>query len=120
MKKKRIFKRIKEHGSASASNVPQSIKISLFSYIDNEKPESLKKVQNTMMQIHQNKNHSISCRSQDLLQLRKMKGLIMMNDLNFSKFISMITKELKYNDQQDMIVYECIDMTTMHIENELK
>ena len=44
----------------------------------------------------------------------------MMNDLNFSKFISMIMKELKYNDQQDMIVYERIGVATMHIENELK
>ena len=120
MKKKKISRRVEEHNSASASNVPQSIKISLPSYTDNEKPESLKKVQNTMMQVHQDKNHSISCRSQDLLQLRKMKGLIMMNDLNFSKFILMITKKLKYNNQQDMIVYECVDMTTMHIENELK
>jgi len=120
MKKKRISRRIEEHGSASASNVPQSTEISLFSYINDEKSESLKKVQNTMMQVHQDKNHSISCRPQDLLQLRKMKDLIMMNDLNFSKFISMITKKLKYNNQQDMIVYECVDMTTMHIENELK
>jgi len=44
----------------------------------------------------------------------------MMNNLNFSKFILMIMKKVKYNDQQDMIVYECVDMTTMHIENELK
>jgi len=49
-----------------------------------------------------------------------MKGLIMVNDLNFSKFISMITKELKYNNQQDMIVYERVGVATMHIENELK
>ena len=49
-----------------------------------------------------------------------MKGVIMMNDLNFSKFILMITKELKYNNQQDIIVYECVDVATMHIENELK
>jgi len=119
-KKKRIFKRIEEHDSASASNVPQSTEISLLSYTDDKKPEPLKKVQNTMIQVHWNKNHSISCRSQDLLQLRKMKDLIMMNDLNFSKFILMIIKELKYNNQQDMIVYECVDVTTMHIENELK
>jgi hypothetical protein len=118
--RKEISRRVEEHSSASASNVPQSTEISLSSYIDDKKPESLKKVQNTMMQVHQDKNHSISCRSQDLLQLRKMKGLIMMNDLNFSKFILMITKKLKYNNQQDMIVYECVDMTTMHIENELK
>jgi len=120
MKKKRISRRVEEHGSAPASNVPQSTEISLSSYIDDKKSEPLKKVQNTMMQVHQDKNHSISCRSQDLLQLRKMKDLIMMNDLNFSKFILMITKELKYNNQQDMIVYECVGMTTMHIENELK
>ncbi len=119
-KKKRIFRRVEEHGSASASNVSQSIETSLFSYTDDKKPEPLKKVQNIMMQVHWDKNHSISCRSQDLLQSEKMKGLIMMNDLNFSKFISMITKKLKYNDQQDIIVYECVDMTTMHIENELK
>jgi len=120
MKKKRISRRVEEHGSAPASNVPQSTEISLPSYIDDKKSEPLKKVQNTMMQVHQDKNHSISCRSQDLLQLRKMKDLIMMNDLNFSKFILMITKELKYNNQQDMIVYERVGMTTMHIENELK
>jgi len=120
MKKKRISRRVEEHDSAPASNVPQSTEISLLFYTDDKKSEPLKKVQNTMMQVHWNKNHSISCRSQDLLQLRKMKGLIMMNDLNFSKFILMITKKLKYNNQQDMIVYERVDMTTMHIENELK
>jgi len=120
MKKKKISRRVEEHNSASASNVPQSIKISLPSYIDNKKPEPLKKVQNIMMQVHWDKNHSISCRSQDLLQLRKMKGLIMMNDLNFNKFILMITKKLKYNNQQDIIVYECVNVATMHIENELK
>ncbi len=43
-----------------------------------------------------------------------------MNDLNFSRFISMIMKKLKYNNQQDMIVYEHIGMTTMHIANKLK
>ncbi len=32
----------------------------------------------------------------------------------------MIMKELKYNDQWDMIVYERISMTTMHIANKLK
>jgi len=52
MKKKRIFKRIEEHSSAPASNVSQSIKISLPSYIDDKKPESLKAVQNTMIQVH--------------------------------------------------------------------
>jgi len=119
-KKKRISKRVEEHDSASASNVSQSTEISLSFYTDDEKSESLKKVQNTMMQVHQNKNHSISCRSQDLLQSGKIEGLIMMNDLNFSKFILMIMKKLKYNNQQDMIVYERIDVTTMHIENELK
>ena len=119
-KKKRIFRRVEEHNSASASNVPQSTEISLSSYTDDEKSEPLKEVQNTMMQVHWDKNHSISCRSQDLLQLRKMKGLIMMNDLNFSKFILMVMKKLKYNNQQDMIVYERVGMATMHIENELK
>ncbi len=44
----------------------------------------------------------------------------MMNDLNFSRFISIITKELKYNNQQDMIVYEHIGVATMHIANKLK
>jgi len=73
-----------------------------------------------MIQVHQDQNHNISCRLQDLLQLRKMKGVIMMNDLNFSRFISMIMKKLKYNDQQDMIVYERVGMTTMHIANKLK
>jgi len=52
MKKKRIFKRVEEHSSASASNVPQSTEISLFSYIDDKKSEPLKKVQNIMMQVH--------------------------------------------------------------------
>jgi len=32
----------------------------------------------------------------------------------------MIMKKLKYNNQQDMIVYERIGVTTMHIANELK
>jgi len=29
-------------------------------------------------------------------------------------------KKLKYNDQQNIIVYECVDVTTMHIANKLK
>ncbi len=98
----------------------QSFNTSLFSYIDDEKSESLKRVQNIMIQVYQDKNHSTSCRSQDLLLLKKIKDLIMINDLNFSKFILMIMKKLKYNDQQDMIVYECVDVTTMHIANKLK
>jgi len=52
MKKKRISRRVEEHDSAPASNVLQSIKISLSSYTDDEKSEPLKKVQNTMMQVH--------------------------------------------------------------------
>jgi len=52
MKKKKISRRVEEHNSASASNVPQSIKISLPSYIDNKKPEPLKEVQNIMMQVY--------------------------------------------------------------------
>jgi len=119
-KKKRISRRIKEHGSAPASNVPQLTEISLPSYINDKKPEPLKAVQNTMIQVHRDQNHSISCRSQDLLQLRKMKGVIMMNDLNFSRFILMITKKLKYNNWWDMIVYERIGVATMHIANKLE
>jgi len=52
MKKKRISRRVEEHSSASASNVSQSTEISLPSYTDDEKSEPLKKVQNTMMQVH--------------------------------------------------------------------
>jgi len=51
-KKKRIFKRVEEHNPASASNVSQSTEISLLSYINDKKSEPLKKVQNTMMQVH--------------------------------------------------------------------
>ncbi len=51
---------------------------------------------------------------------KKIEDLIIINDLNFSKFILMITKKLKYNNWQDMIVYERIGMTTMHIANKLK
>jgi len=32
----------------------------------------------------------------------------------------MITKKLKYNNQQNIIEYECVDITTMHIANKLK
>jgi hypothetical protein len=51
-KKKRISRRVEEHSSAPASNVPQSTEISLSSYTDDEKPEPLKAVQNTMIQVH--------------------------------------------------------------------
>ncbi len=119
-KKKRISRRVEEHGPAPASNVPQSTEISLSFYTDDKKSEPLKAVQNTMIQVHWDQNHSTSCRSQDLLQSGKMKGMIMMNDLNFSRFISMIMKELKYNNWQDMIVYERIGVATMHIANKLK
>jgi len=120
IKEKQIFRRVEDHDLVSAFNVLQSFDTSFFSYIDDKKSKSLKTVQNIMIQIYQNKNHSTSCRSQDLLLLRKIEDLIMMNDLNFSKFISMIMKKLKYNDQQDIIVYKCVNMTTMYIANKLK
>jgi len=100
--------------------VLQLFDTSLLFYINNEKSESLKTVQNIMIQIHQNKNHSINCRSQNLLLLEKIEDLMMINDLNFSKFILMIMKKLKYNDQQNIIVYEHLSVTTMHIANKLK
>ena len=93
IKEKQISKRIEDHSSASAFNVLQLSDINLFSYTDNEKSESLKTVQNIIIQVHQDKNHSTSCKSQDLLLSEKIEDLIMMNDLDFSKFILMITKK---------------------------
>jgi len=120
IKEKWIFRRVKDHDSALVFNVLQSFNTSLFFYIDNKKSELLKTVQNIMIQIHQNKNHSTSCKSQDLLSSEKIEDLIIINDLNFSKFILMIMKKLKYNDQQNIIVYECINIITMYIANKLK
>ncbi len=65
-------------------------------------------------------NHSMFCRLQDLLVLNKLNDIIKMNDLNFSKFISLIVRKLSYNDKQDIIVYECVEVINMHIINKLK
>ena len=120
IKEKWIFKRVKDHDLTLVFNVSQSFNTNLFFYINNKKSESLKTVQNIMIQIHQNKNHSTSCKSQDLLLLKKIKDLFMMNDLNFSKFILIIMKKLKYNDQQNIIMYKCNSVITIHIANKLK
>ena len=89
-------------------------------YTDNEMLTPVKTVCNIMIQVHWDKNYSISCWSQDLISLRRQNSLITVNNLNFERFILMLKKELKYNNWQDMIVYEYTDMTIMHILNELK
>jgi len=65
-------------------------------------------------------NYSMFCRSQGLLILNKLNDMINMNDLNFSKFISLIVRKLSYNNKQDIIIYECVEVINIHIVNELK
>jgi len=119
-KNKRTSIKIKRKNLTSFSDVSQSSDTSFFSSINNEKSESLKSVQNMMIQIHWNMNHSTFCRSQDLLVLNKLNDMIKMNNLNFSKFISLIVRELSYNNKQDIIIYECVEVINMHIVNKLK
>ena len=73
-----------------------------------------------MIQVHQDMNHSTFCRSQNLLVVKRLKDMVQMNDMNFSKFIFLIKKKLHYDDEQNMIVYKWIDIVSIHIINELK
>ena len=115
-----LARRVEELDSESAFSVSHLSDMTFPAYTDDEMSASVKTVCNIMIQIHWDKNYSISCWSQDLISLRRQNSLITVNNLNFERFISMLKKELKYNDWQDMIVYECADMTIMHISNELE
>ena len=65
-------------------------------------------------------NHSTFCRPQNLLVMERLEDMVQVNDMNFSKFIFLIKKKLHYDDEQNMIVYEWVDIVSMHITNELK
>lgn len=105
--------------STTAPDISQSSDASLPSYTDDKKkPEPMTAIQNTTLQVRRDKNHSVSCRPQDLLQLGKTEGLIMLDDLDFRKFLLMVTKELEYNDGDNMIVYERIGVDPMPIADE--
>lgn len=119
-KDKRAPTNVGRQGVAPSSDLSQPSDITLPSSTDDERPGPLKSVQNTMLQVHRDVNHSTSCRPQDMLVAGRLEGTVKVDDLDFSKFISLIVKELGYNDKQDMIVYERVGVVNMHITNELE
>ena len=80
--------------------------------------ESVKTVQNIMIQVHCNISHSICCKSQDLLVSDIAKSMIEINDLNFMTFINLISLKLSYKKRKYTIFYECDDTANISIINE--
>ena len=115
-----LARRVEELDSESAFSVSHLSDMTFPAYINDEMPAPVKTVCNIMIQVHWDKNYSISCWSQDLILLRRQNSLITVNNLNFERFILMLKKELKYNDWWDMIMYEHTDVAIMHILNELE
>jgi len=80
--------------------------------------ESVKTVQNIMIQVHCNISHSICCKSQDLLVSDIAKSMIEINDLNFMTFINLISLKLSYKKRKYTIFHECDDTANISIINE--
>ncbi len=79
--------------------------------------ESVKTVQNIMIQVHRDISHSICCRSQDLLVSDIAKSVIEIDDLNFMTFIDLISLKLSYKKREYTIFYERDDTTNISIMN---
>ena len=111
---------VQSQSSSSISESSLLSDMSLFFSADKKRFSSWKAVQNIMIQVYQDTDCSTSCRSQDLLELKRLDDLVNVNDLNFSKFISLLMKKLNYNDAQNIIAYECDEVHIMHIINVLE
>ena len=61
---------------------------------------------------------SIFCRSQNLLKTETFKDTTTVNDLDFSAFMTLIIRELNYQKDEDVIMYECKRVMNMCITNE--
>ena len=77
-------------------NISNSSSTSSFSINNIDMHESVKTVQNIMIQVHHNISYNICCRSQDLLVSDTAKSMIEINDLNFTTFINLISLKLSY------------------------
>ncbi len=80
--------------------------------------ESVKTVQNIMIQVHCNISHNICCRSQDLLVSDTAKSAIEINNLNFTTFIDLISLKLNYKKRKYTIFYEHDNTANISIMNE--
>jgi len=102
----------------TSSSILNSLSTSFSSTNDIDMHESVKTVQNIMIQVHCNIFHSICCRSQDLLILGIAKSMIEINDLNFTTFIDLISLKLSYKKRKYTIFYEHDDTANISIMNE--
>ncbi len=66
---------------------------------------SVRAVKILIIQISHDLNHSICCRSQDLLKHESVKNLICIDDMKYDRFIKLIKNELNYNCVTDMMIY---------------
>ncbi len=79
---------------------------------------SVRSVKIFITQISRDLNHSICCRSQDLLKRESVKNLICINDMKYNRFIKLIENELNYNCVTDMMIYDWAEFTRIYISNE--
>ncbi len=79
---------------------------------------SVKSVKIFIIQISHNLNHSICCKSQDLLKHESVKNLICINDMKYDRFIKLIENELNYDYVTDTIIYNWAEFTRIYISNE--
>ncbi len=102
----------------TSSSILNSSSTSSSSTNDIDMHESVKIVQNIMIQVHRDISHSICCKSQDLLVSDTAKSVIEINNLNFTTFIDLISLKLNYKKREYTIFYERDDTANISITNE--
>ena len=102
----------------TSSSISNSSSTSSSSINNIDMHESVKTVQNIMIQVHRDISHSICCRSQDLLVSDIAKSMIENNDLNFTTFIDLISLKLSYKKRKYTIFYERDNIANISITNE--
>ena len=102
----------------TSSNISNSLSTSSSSINNIDMHESVKTVQNIMIQVHRDISHSICYRSQDLLVSGTAKSVIEIDDLNFMTFIDLISLKLSYKKRKYTIFYERDDTANISITNE--
>jgi len=102
----------------TSSSISNSLSMSSSSTNDIDMHESVKTVQNIMIQVHRDISHNICCRSQDLLISDTAKSMIEIDDLNFTTFIDLISLKLSYKKRKYTIFYERDDTANISIMNE--
>jgi len=99
-------------------SISNSSSTSSSSTNDIDMHESVKTVQNIMIQVHRDIFHNICYRSQDLLVSDTAKSMIEINDLNFMTFINLISLKLNYKKRKYTIFYERDNIANISITNE--